>query len=211
MSVAGQALPPEQYVPLLEEAAARSALGLSPALRSALAVYLAELDLWRRKINLTGKLTAEALAGHVAESLLGIPLIHHGARVIDIGSGGGFPSVPLAAARPDLEVTMLEPRARRAAFLRHVSRLIGLRAAEVVQERVERLQEPRWDVATTRGIGDLAGRIGAGSFLRPSGLLLAWTTEPASVGKALAPKFSVEGVTEVPGALRRVIVALRKS
>lgn len=210
MSAAGQALPPEQYEPLLEEAAARSALDLSPALGSALAVYLAELDLWRRRINLTGKLTAEALAGHAIESLLALPLITHGARLIDIGSGGGFPSVPLAAARPDLQVTMLEPRAKRAAFLRHVSRLLGLRATEVIEEQVERLREPRWDVATTRGVGDIARRIGAGSFLRPSGLLLAWTTEPESVAKALAPRFVVEGITKVPGALRRVIVALRR-
>jgi len=211
MSSAGEPLPPKEYIPLVEEAAARSSLPLSPAVVSSLATYLAELDLWRRRINLTGRLTADELADHAVESLLALPLIPHGARVIDIGSGGGFPAIPIAAARPDIQVTMLEPRGKRAAFLRHVSRLLGLAGAEVLEAPVERFEEPRWDVATTKGVGDLGRRIGGGPFLRPSGLLLAWTTEPRSVANALAPAFGMEGVTEVPGASRRVIVALRRA
>jgi 16S rRNA (guanine527-N7)-methyltransferase len=210
MSPAGPPLLPEAFTRLLEPAAARFGRSLSPTAISDLSVYLAELDRWRRRINLAGALSGEDLVAHAMESTVGETLIPHGTRVIDIGSGGGFPALPLAILRPDLDVTMIEPRGKRAAFLRHVSRLLHLDRAEVLESSIEALKTPGWSVATTRALGDLGRLVGRGSFLQASGLLLAWTTEPKTVAAALEPDFLLESVTPLEGADRRVIAAYRK-
>lgn len=210
MSPAAAPLPAEQFARLLEKAAARVAAPLSPASISGLARFLAELDRWRRRVNLTGDLSGEDLVEHTLESLAGDVLIPHGARVIDIGSGGGFPAVPLAVVRPDIRITMLEPRSRRAAFLRHVCRNVGLQGAQVLESRAEEIVRPAWKVATTRAVGDLGRLVGEARFLERSGVLLAWTTEAERVAAQLASHFDLERAEPLSGAGRRVIALYRK-
>ena len=82
-----------------------------------LAAYLALLDRARRSTNLTGPLPPEALADHALESVFGRPLLPDGARVVDVGSGAGFPGIPIAITRPDTTVTLVEPRRKRREFL----------------------------------------------------------------------------------------------
>jgi 16S rRNA (guanine527-N7)-methyltransferase len=175
-----------------------------------MARYLAELDRWRRSINLTGALSAQQLAAHALESALGSSLIAHGERVVDIGSGAGFPGLPLSIVRPDLSVTLVEPRQRRAAFLRHAVRELLLRNATVFQGRIEEVGGQTFDTATTRAVGQLPRLIGDAAFLKPSGTLLAWTTEPEKLEIDLAPLFSLETTIAIPGTARRRIVAYRK-
>jgi 16S rRNA (guanine527-N7)-methyltransferase len=172
--------------------------------------YLAELDLWRRRTNLTGPMSAEELVPHALESIFGEKLISDGARLLDIGSGAGLPGLPLAIVRADLSVTLLEPRGKRAAFLRHAVRAIPVRNAQVLEERVEKMAVASYDVATVRALGGLAGRIDGARFLVKTGALLAWTTEPKSVERALAGVFSLETVISVPGSRRRAVALLRK-
>ncbi|MGE5276784.1 MAG: 16S rRNA (guanine(527)-N(7))-methyltransferase RsmG [Acidobacteriota bacterium] len=209
MSPAAAPLPAEQFARLLEKASAGIEPPVSPAALSGLATYLAELDRWRRRVNLTGDLSPEDLVEHALESLAGRSLIPHGARVIDIGSGGGFPAVPLAIVRPDIRMTMLEPRARRAAFLRHVCRSLALEGAQVLESRVEDLESPAWSVATTRAVGELGRLVGAARFLERPGLLLAWTTEPEGIAEQLASHFVLHRVEPHSGAGRRVLAVLR--
>jgi len=210
MSPAAAPLPAEQFARLLEKASASIEPRPSPASIAGLATYLAELDRWRRGVNLTGDLSLEDLVEHALESLAGDVLIPHGARVIDVGSGGGFPAVPLAIVRPDVQMTMLEPRSRRAAFLRHICRSLGLQGAQVLETRVEDLERPAWSVATTRALGDLGRLIGEARFLERRGILLAWTTEAESVAAQLASHFVLERVEPLSGAGRRVIAVYRK-
>jgi 16S rRNA (guanine527-N7)-methyltransferase len=203
-------LPAEAFTRLLEVAARASSIPLSPATLAALAGYLAELDRWRGKVNLTGRLSAAELADHALESIAPVPLIPQGARVVDIGSGGGFPAIPIAAARPDVSMTMVEPRGKKAAFLRHASRTLGLGKARVLEIGIESLSGGPFSVATTRALGELAGRVGQASFLESGGLLLAWTTEPERLGTSLSPGFRLEDVLRLPGAKRRAVAAFRR-
>jgi 16S rRNA (guanine527-N7)-methyltransferase len=155
-------------------------------------------------------MSAEDLVPHALESAFGEKLIPDGARLLDIGSGAGLPGLPLAIVRPDLAVTLLEPRGKRAAFLRHAVRAVPVANALILEERVEKLAVAGYDVATVRALGGLAGKIDRAKFLVKTGALLAWTTEPESVERALARVFSLQSVSCVPGSRRRAVALFRK-
>ncbi len=172
-------------------------------------MFLAELDRWRRKTNLTGALSTDELAEHALEALVGSELIANGERVIDIGSGAGFPGLPLAITRPDLSMTLLEPRGKRAAFLRHVVRTLELKNATAMEARIEEVGGQTFAIATTRAVGGFSSWIGQARFLDAHGLLLAWTTDADGVAREL-PGFELERSIPVPGSSRRRIAAFRK-
>ena len=114
---------------------------------------------------------------HVLNCAVVAELVPNGARVVDVGSGAGLPGIPLALARPDLRVVLVEPLARRVAWLREILDDLGLdiqvergRAEEAVVRR-------RWegaDVVTARAVAPLA-RLAGWTFplLRAGGVLLA--------------------------------------
>jgi 16S rRNA (guanine527-N7)-methyltransferase len=205
-------LPAEDFSRLLQAAAGGfpPAAALSPAARETIAVYLSELDRWRRRVNLTGRLSAEDLAIHALESIVPISLIPEDARVVDIGSGGGFPAIPIASARPDIAMTMVEPRAKKAAFLRHAARTLRLAKARVLETGIEGLSEGPFSVATSRALGEIAGRLGRATFLEPGGLLLAWTSDSVSLAERLSGQFRLEQVLKMPAAERRAVAAFRR-
>ena len=205
-----EAQPPEFFAAEIEKRIPAWGFSLDPSGIALLARYLAELDLWRRRTNLTGPMSAEDLVSHTLESVLGEKLIPHGTRVIDIGSGAGLPGMPLAIARPDLAVTLLEPRGRRAAFLRHAAR-IPVPNVQVLEKRVQEIEEPLYQAATARAVGDLASVIGHASFLGERGIVLAWTTDPRALEAQLTELFSLETVLPVPGSRRRVIALFRRN
>jgi 16S rRNA (guanine527-N7)-methyltransferase len=204
------ARPPEYFAAEIAELIPPFELSLDQSRVELLARYLAELDLWRRRTNLTGPLSAAELVSHTLESVLGGKLIPHGIRVIDIGSGAGLPGIPLAIARPDLAMTLLEPRGRRAAFLRHSVRTVPIPNAEVLEKRVQELEEPLYEAATARAVGGLGSAIGRARFLGEHGYLLAWTTDPRALEAQLAGVFSMEIVLPVPASRRRVIALLSR-
>ena len=104
------AQPPEFFAAEILTQLPRFGLSLGAPEVTSLARYLAELDLGRRRTNLTGPLSGQDLVSHALESALGVRLISHGARVLDIGSGAGLPGIPLAIAGPSLTMTLLAPR-----------------------------------------------------------------------------------------------------
>jgi len=205
-----EAQPPEFFAAEIEKRIPAWGFSLDPSGIALLARYLAELDLWRRRTNLTGPMSAEDLVSHALESALGEKLIPHGTRVIDIGSGAGLPGMPLAIARPDLVVALLEPRGRRAAFLRHAAR-IPVPNAQVLEKRAQELEEPIYQAATARAVGDLASVIGHAPFLGERGVVLAWTTDPRVLETQMAGLFSLETILPVPGSRRRVIALFRRN
>ena len=202
--------PPEDFRQLLQVATRSFGLPLADPVLARLGDYLAELDSWRRKVNLTGRLTPEDLANHALESALGSELITHGARVVDIGSGAGFPGMPLAITRDDVAMTLVEPRAKRTAFLRHIGRALGLRNVEVAESRIEDLGARRFDFATTRAVGNFAQWIRDTPFLEDSGSVLAWATETDELASALGPGFRLEVSLPVPGSANRRIASFRR-
>src|SRR4030095_207250 len=102
----------------------------------------------------------------------------------DVGSGAGFPGLPLAIARKDLDLTLVEPRERRCAFLRHVIRVLDLENVNVLQERIEEVGGQTFDVATTRAVGRFGEWLNKPRFLKPQGLLVAWLTDAGSAASA---------------------------
>jgi 16S rRNA (guanine527-N7)-methyltransferase len=115
---------------------------------------------------------------HLLNSAAIASLVSVGARVVDVGSGAGLPGIPLALARPDLTVTLLEPLARRVAFLTECVRRLGLERVTVVRGRAEegpiRRQLGGADVVTARAVAPLDKLAGwCLPLLRPGGLLLA--------------------------------------
>jgi 16S rRNA (guanine527-N7)-methyltransferase len=204
------ARPPEFFASEIGKQAPLFGLSLEAATAEGLSRYLAELDRWRRQTNLTGPLPAEDLVSHALESVFGGQLIAHGARVLDIGSGAGLPGIPIAISRTDLSVTLLEPRSKRADFLRHAVRSVPIANAKVRVERVERLTDPVFDLAVVRAVGNLAGLLGGAGFLGSKGHLLAWTTDPRGLAAQLAGTFILDAQRPIPGSERRAVVLMRR-
>jgi len=95
---------------------------------------------WNRSVNLTGARTLEEVLAQIAAGDPLLALTWAGvARVIDIGSGGGLPAVPLALAMPQVRFTLLEANARKVAFLEHVAATLGLSNVAVAAGRAEEL------------------------------------------------------------------------
>jgi 16S rRNA (guanine527-N7)-methyltransferase len=119
----------------------------------ALTAYLTLVDRWNRVHNLTGKRgVRELLDRHLLESLVLGPLLV-GERVADVGSGAGFPGIPLAICEPRRNFTLIESRAKRANFLRHVVATLALGNVEVAQTRAEDLtQQPPFDPVRARAV-----------------------------------------------------------
>jgi len=135
-----------------------AALGLSlPADAEAkLLAYLALLAKWNRVYNLTAVRDADRMVSHhLLDSLAAVPYFQ-GETVLDVGSGGGLPGVPLAIARPELQVTLIDSIAKKTAFLLQAKAELGLTNLSVVTGRVEDFRpETGFDVVTSRAFSDL--------------------------------------------------------
>ncbi len=212
MSLAAEALRPEEFRTLLEARLPAFGLSVDERRRERLATFLAELDRWRRKINLTGRLSSGELVAHALESVFGARLIPLRSRVVDVGTGGGFPGVPLAICRPDLEVAWLEPREKRAAFLRHVARAVPVENAQVIVARSGDLPAGRFDCATSRAVAAEKGLLEATEALKPEGSFIVWTSDVNEVAATLASAgFRLEEVLPTPETRRRVVARFRRA
>jgi 16S rRNA (guanine527-N7)-methyltransferase len=136
-----------------------AALGLTlPAGAAAkLLAYLALLDKWNRVYNLTAVREAERMVSHhLLDSLAVVPYFH-GETVLDVGSGGGLPGIPLAIARPGLQVTLIDSIAKKTAFLLQAKTELGLDNVYVVTSRVEDYRPPLPNPPPQAGEGEKAG------------------------------------------------------
>ena len=116
--------------------------------------------------------------------------VPRGARLCDIGSGAGLPGIPVALARPDVQVTLVEPLLRRTTFLDEVVAELGLENVEVVRGRAEELHGVRtFDVVTSRAVAPLRKLLGwSVPLVRPGGLVLAMKGSSAAEEVAGATK-----------------------
>jgi 16S rRNA (guanine527-N7)-methyltransferase len=127
----------------LENGVAEIGLSLGRDERNKLLQYLALLEKWNQVYNLTAIRDREKMiSGHLLDCLAVIPYVT-GARVLDAGSGAGFPGIPVAVARPDIQVVLLDSNHKKAAFLRQAVADLQLKNATVVCERVETWQAAR--------------------------------------------------------------------
>jgi 16S rRNA (guanine527-N7)-methyltransferase len=177
-----------------------------------------------RTMNLT-RITdrAQAEVLHVGDALCALPYLPREPHALaDVGSGGGVPGLPLAIARPDVSVTLVESVRKRATYLERTVEALRLDNVRVATERSETLARSRrgaYEVVTVRAVGSLEEVVRTcWPMLAPSGRLLAWKgaraqEELAAAGKALASaraKPPVVHVTNLPGAEHHVIVEIRR-
>ena len=162
----------------LESGVAELGLSLGAVEQQQLLQYLEEMLAWNRRINLTAITDPQqALIQHLLDSLAVAP--HLGAGpVLDVGSGGGLPSLPLAVLRPDVAFTSIDSRNKKIAFQRHAARLLQLSNHHAVCGRVEQWQPEAPFVqvisrafASLRDFAELAGRhlVAGGELLAMKG------------------------------------------
>ena len=142
---------------------------VSPQAQENLLAFAVLLGKWNKVYNLTALREEEqVISHHLLDSLAVLPHLGAARRLADIGSGGGLPGIPLAIARPDVHVALVESNQKKSAFQQQARIELGLDNVSVHCERVEGWQpEEKCDVVISRAFSDLA------EFVRLSGHLLA--------------------------------------
>ncbi len=115
----------------------------------------------------------------ILDSLVPLPAIPERGRLLDLGSGGGFPAIPLKICRPHLQFQLLEPSNKKAVFLRHAVRMLGLKRIEVISARIEdsgaKLASDGYRVITARAVTSLQNTLQwGGRWLADDGILITF-------------------------------------
>lgn len=133
-------------------------------------LFLSYVDLlrkWGRRINLSSVLTdREIIIKHLIDSLTVAEFMPPGSRVIDIGTGAGFPGIPLSIYDPSLKLTLLESVGKKVAFLRDVKRSLGLNGIDIRHgraEEVDRGMRGVFDRVTFRALGSVGTVVALGT------------------------------------------------
>jgi 16S rRNA (guanine527-N7)-methyltransferase len=140
---------------------------------------LDELDDWNQRMNLTAiRERAEQITKHLLDSL-SIHSFLRGARIADIGTGAGFPGLPLALANPDKQFTLVDSVAKKLRFVEHAAQTMGLTNVVTLHARAEaidlkKMNAPRFDCVVARAVGPAVELLdAAGHLLNGGGRLLA--------------------------------------
>lgn len=182
--------------------------GLSRVALEALHAHYSELVRWSPRLDLIGpSAVPEIFERHYVESLAALPLLPQGpARLVDLGSGAGFPGFVLAAVRPDLEVFLVEPRQKKRAFLAAAARRASL-SCRCLDARVSANAPPELpggiDMVTLRALRlDRPALERLLPLLAPRGRILAWAGhEGLDVPEGLCPS----RVVPLPASEQRVL------
>ncbi|MDQ3069332.1 MAG: 16S rRNA (guanine(527)-N(7))-methyltransferase RsmG [Acidobacteriota bacterium] len=203
----------------LRRRAQKAGVTLSADVSSRLEAYYELLDRWNQKINLTALTLAsgdEAIDRLLVEPLVAARSVQPGdTTLIDIGSGGGSPALPLAIAAPGLSLTMVEVKVRKSAFLREAVRVLGLDARVLTSRYEALLADPAMhefaSLLSLRAVRvDAKTLLGIQAFVRPGGRMLLFRPS-GSTGEIDAPPplATVESIPLVE-SLRSQLVILRK-
>jgi 16S rRNA (guanine527-N7)-methyltransferase len=218
---------PESSDELVDRLFTAAARPLDARRRHQLLTYLRELQRWNRTLSLTS-ITDEA--GIIRKHFLGsLDFLHAftplpGLPLLDVGTGAGFPGIPLKLWHPELTVDLVESSQRKQAFLQHVCRTLSLADVRCLVTRVEDLakdqdMQAHYGVIVSRGVGGLRRWLPSALALLQSGGRLVLEKGPAALAevKALTPMIVAHGgvVTEpipVPGesSMTRTLVVISK-
>jgi 16S rRNA (guanine527-N7)-methyltransferase len=196
--------------------ARRVNLSIPSALADAVLAYLELLALWNKKINLTALDDPDAAIDRlILEPLLAARLLPADASLIDIGSGGGSPAIPLKLAVPKLKLWMVESKTRKSAFLREAIRQLDLREAFVETTRYEELlTSPQLhealDFVTIRAVRvETATLMGLQAFLKTGGEIFLFRG-PGEGNLDVPPPLRFESEEPLVETLRSRLVRLKK-
>ncbi|MGA8224671.1 MAG: 16S rRNA (guanine(527)-N(7))-methyltransferase RsmG [Candidatus Acidiferrales bacterium] len=174
--------------------------------------YISLLLRWNLQVSLTTVTDPiEVLRFHFGESLYAtvcVPILN--GRLADVGSGAGFPALPLRLFSPDLALIMIESNAKKAAFLREVIRQLGFSGAEVIRERMEKVPESAdpFDFITARALGNHAGLLEwSRKQLAASGRLVLWLGEEDVAKISTDKRWKWQDPAHIPGSKRRFVLS----
>jgi 16S rRNA (guanine527-N7)-methyltransferase len=153
----GGAAASEEALRLIDDAG-RLGVPLDPGRAAALLRLLDELSTWNRAYSLSAISAREAMIrGHLLDSLSALPDLA-GARIADVGTGAGFPGLPLALVAPERRFTLIDSVAKKIRFVAHAARQLGLGNVSALQTRVETLRpQPPFDTVIARAYAALPG------------------------------------------------------
>lgn len=169
--------------------AAELGIQLDDLAASRLLQVLDELDDWNSRMNLTAiRERPQQITKHLLDSLSVNPYLR-GTRVIDIGTGAGFPGLPLAIVNPSMHFTLLDSTAKKLKFIDHVTSLLGLENVETVHSRAEGYRPTqRFDCVISRAVGQIEAFVKwAGHLCVGGGRLLA-----------MKGRYPTEELTKIP-------------
>ena len=166
------------------------ALGLAAPVVTRVAAYLDTLGAWGRRINLTGARTPRERVERLVAAVVPVVDVPEPGTLIDVGSGNGSPGLVLALLRDDLEVTLLEPRMRRWAFLREAARSAGRPDIRVVRSRHDTYVGEPARTVTMRALALPLGELEP--LLQPAGQVVVLGRPPVPHG-AFEPRPEATG------------------
>lgn len=188
-------------------------ISLSDSTVDKVLIYLDLLLRWNRKINLTAiEQPEECVTRHFGESFLVSKLVQLNGRLLDIGSGAGFPGLAIKLIAPRLDIALLEPVAKKRAFLKEAARVCDMTQVRVFGSRLEEFagpQEPQsFDLVTIRAVGGLEPLIQkAAVMLKTGGSLCLWVgrQQLKEISEA-SPGFQWQEPFPIPISHERVIL-----
>ena len=187
--------------------------------------YLRELIKWNESMNLTAIRTErEIILKHFLDSLSAHPYLSKTSSLLDIGSGAGFPGIPLKMVKPSLETTLIDSVRKKVDFQRHIIRTLGLKGIETIHGRIQdkeviQTMKGRFDLVISRGFSDLQSfLILSFPFLKSAGIALAMKGQLESEGiqsqsKIEEPRYRLQKTVSFSlpfSSLKRTILLFEK-
>jgi 16S rRNA (guanine527-N7)-methyltransferase len=188
-------------------------------------LYLQELLKWNQKINLTAIRSEKGIVlKHFLDSLSVYPYLPKYSSILDIGSGAGFPGIPLKIIQPTLEMTLIDSVRKKVDFQRHIIRTLGLKGVETIHGRVQDKEiyqslGGRFDVILSRAFSDLQTFLTLSfPFLRKGGMVIAMKGEVESgeirlLTETEGPRYCSQGtvfLTLPSSTFKRTILLFKK-
>lgn len=212
---------------ILKEGAREVGVFLNREMVQMFLVYLKELKEWNQRVNLTSlKEDGVIITKHFIDSLSLVPYLPAEASLLDLGSGAGFPGIPLKIAKPSLKITLLEAKRKKVNFQRHLVRTLGLTNITIIYGRAESLKSENeeslsFDIVTSRAVSRLETFLMLGSpLVKKGGYLVAMKGRQAEaelkdsqdVIKSLSLEISNRVELRLPvGGEKRYLIFMKKT
>jgi len=195
---------------LLIEGAKFFGIHLNDKLISGFEIYLKELIRWNQKVNLTAIRTEKGIIlKHFLDSLSVVPHLPPISNLLDIGSGAGFPGIPLKMVLPSIEITLIDSRLKKVDFQRHIIRTLGLKGIEAIHGRIEDKEViekfgESFDGLISRAFSNTETLLSLGSpFLKSGGFVVAMK------GKLTRDEIhSISKIVKIPYRVKKTICFL---